>query len=177
MIFRRSGSINKNQKGFTFIDMIIAIAITGIIGVGTTGAIAQVFNQSTQSSVHMTAIKQVENALYSISRDAHMAQIVATDSGDSGFPLDLSWGEWASGTDHQVTYSIEDGKLKRSHSINGGDPDEITVAQDINPDAQITNCELADRVLTLKITATVGDGSRTVSETGKREVIPRPSLE
>jgi len=81
--------IHKDQRGFTLIELIVAIAITGLITGGITTAIFQVFNVNTLSNNHMLALRQVQNAGYWISHDAQMAQ--ATDADpviiDEGHPL------------------------------------------------------------------------------------------
>ena len=176
MRFYRSGTVDRNQRGFGVIELIIAVAITSLLGLGVTAATSQVFSHNMQGGTHVTAIKQVENAIHWVSRDTQMARSVTPDAGDSGFPLVLSWVEWDS-TTHEVTYDFDGSVLKRSHSVNGGGPSEMMVARDINTDAQLTSCAFSEGVLTLRVTATVGGGSQASSETGMREIIARPSLE
>jgi len=175
MIFHRLGLVNKNQRGFTLIEMIIALVIISLIGGATTTAIFQMLNISNVSTNHMTAVKQVQNAVNWISRDAQMSQIVVPN-GDSGFPLNLTWVEWDN-TVHQVTYTVEDSKLQRNYYVNGGEPSEALVARFIDPDLAMTNCQYVGGVLTFKITATVDSGSQVASDTRVCEVIPRPGLE
>jgi len=177
MMFYRSGLIsviNKNQKGFALIEMTVAIAITGLLTVGTTTAVFQVSTHITRGTNHMTAVKQVENALHWISRDAQMAQIVEPN-GDSGFPLNLSWILWDN-TMHQVTYTLEDGKLKRNHAVNGGEPIGTVIAQYIDSNLEVTNCQFVGGKLIFKVTAIAGEGSQVASETRVCEVSPRPDL-
>ena len=64
MIFNSIRSIYKNQKGFTFIELILAVAITGIITGGITMAITQLLIGNARTSNHMVAIRQVQNAGY-----------------------------------------------------------------------------------------------------------------
>ena len=171
MIFRRLGLINKNQRGFTLAELIVALAITGLITGGITMSIFQVFDINTRSNNHMTAVRQVQNAGYWISHDAQMARDVAPDPGDTGFPLVLTWTEWG-GTVNEVTYTLVDSELKRSHSVDG-EPSETVVAQYIDS----VSCQLDpldNRKLTFTITATVSGGWKEASETRVYEVIPRP---
>jgi len=174
MIFHRLGLINKNQRGFTLIELMIAIAITGIITGGITMTIFQVFSGNARSSNHMTAVRQVQNAGYWISHDTQMAQNVVPDPGDTGFPLTLTWSDWDSGDVHQVIYTLlVDNKLQREHYTNLNLDATTIVAEYIDPDE--TSCVWDDGTgtLTLTVTATVG-GWQPASETRVYEVIPRP---
>ncbi len=185
MILRRLGQMNKNQRGFALIEVLIVIAITGIISGGITTAIFQVFDVNARSTAHMTAVKQVESAVYWISRDAQMAQGVVTGDDPETEFLILTWADWyytegqVTYTAHQVTYSIANGELKRSHlSVSPEHPSETTeavVARHIDP--EMTNFNFTDDgVLTFELTASVDKGSGTQSETRVCEVIPRPNL-
>jgi len=161
------------QKGFTLIEVIIAIALTSIITGGITMTIFQVFDGYIRTSNHMIAIRQVQNAGYWISHDAQMAQIIepAVDPDPDGFPLTLTWAEWKN-TVNQVTYTIVDSELKRTHrSVSPEEPSttvETVVAQCIDP--EMTNCKFLGGVLSFQVTATVGSSS----ETRVYEITPRP---
>ncbi len=140
MIFSRLKSIHKNQKGFTLIELIVAIAITALIIGVIVMSIFQIFIVNALSSNHMKAVRQVQNAGYWINHDVQMAQSVVTDDGATGFPLNVTWNNEWDGTLNEVTYTLEDSELKRSHSVNGGGPSEIVVAQYI--DSAETSCGL-----------------------------------
>ena len=164
----------KGQRGFTLIEVIVALAITGLIGVGTATATVQVLNQSTRNSDYTTASRHTMNAIYWISRDAQMSQTIAP-GGASGFPLTLSWIEWDNSA-HQVIYSIQDEKLRRSYSVDGGVPSETVVAQYTNSVSENTTCEFTGGILTIRVTTTVGEGSHALSVTKVRKITPRSGL-
>ena len=71
MLFRIR-KILRNQKGFTLVEVLIAIAITAAIGAGLAMAVFEVIQVNAMSNNRMEAIKQVENAFHYIIRDAQM---------------------------------------------------------------------------------------------------------
>ncbi len=145
MISHRLGLLNKNQRGFTLVEVIIVLAIIGIVIGAATMTIVQVINGSSSTSNHMIAIRQVQNAGYWVSRDVQMAQSVAPALDSDGFPLTLTWTD-RDGDDHQVVYSLVDmpgglAKLQRQHTcVPLGLDMTIIVAEFIDPDE--TNCYL-----------------------------------
>ena len=184
MIFRRLGLINRNQMGFTLIEILLVMAISGIITGGITMTIFQVVEGSARTNNHMIAVRQVQNAGYWVSHDAQMAQSVELEWPEehpvgSKFPLLLTWTDW-DGVNHQVTYTLEQGgqpkQLKRSHSINGGEPSQTIVAQYIVPGLTKTNLDFTNGALVFMVTANVGDDSQEQSETRVYEIVPRPGL-
>lgn len=173
MKFRRVFDFAKDsQKGVTLVELLIAIAITGIIG----GAIAtfafQIYDGNTRSTNHMTVIKQLENAIHWLSRDIQMSQTVQPDA-SLGFPLYLTWTEW-NNTVHNVTYSLVGSELQRSASIDSGQPAITIVAQYVDTDSAMTNCQFDNGVFTFKLTAVIDTSSRQISETRVGEIVPRP---
>ena len=177
-MFHRLGLIHRNQRGFTIIELLIAFALTGIVAGATTTTIVQVLDGSARSSNHMTAVRQVQNAGYWVSRDAQMAETVVT-TGATGFPLTLTWIEWDSGDAHQVVYSLVDmsgglKNLQRQHTCVALGLDETGImAQYIDPDPTKTNCKfsggsafsLPDSGDAFTVTDTVGGDSGTITVT------------
>jgi prepilin-type N-terminal cleavage/methylation domain-containing protein len=169
-MFYKSGMRWRNQGGFTLVEILVALAILGVILPVAGMSIFQVLSINTLTGNHLTVVKQVENAVYRINRDAQMAQTVQTSNGSS-FPLKLIWVQWDS-TSNNVTYTLQNGVLSRVCSINGSQPTSAVVAQNINPDSAMTNLDFASGVLTFKITASIG-GFRPASETRVGKVIPK----
>ena len=109
MILRKLGSINRNQKGFTFIEMIVAIAISSAIGGGILLSIYQTISYQAMDRARMNCVKQLENATHYVVQDAQMAQKVTLAGDDDNFPLVLSWTEWDVTSleyEHVVTYTL-----------------------------------------------------------------------
>jgi len=162
------------QDGYSLIEVIAVVAISGIIGLGALMATVQTMNEGTRNNNSTTASRHTMNAIYWLSRDAQMSQVL-TPGGTDGFPLTLSWIEWDN-SEHEITYAIEADKLRRSYSVDGGDPVETIVACYLDPAADSNACEYSGGVLTIKVTATVGKGAQALSVTKVREIIPRPEL-
>ena len=156
------------QAGFTLIEILVALAITSILTAGATAIVSQTFNENVRASQNMEAIQQVENAGYWVNHDVMMAQNVMPGAG-SGFPLTMTWIDWQ-GNENQVIYTLMDAALQRSFSVNGGLPEETTVAQRIDCDSTATNCQFASGMLTFNVTATVG--TRSESRTYQIKIRP-----
>lgn len=164
-------SISNDQRGFTAIEILVASAISAIIGFGIAIAAFQMININARSTNHIIVIKQVESAVYWIGHDAAMSQVVQPGAG-SGFPLNLSWVEWDN-TNHRVSYTLGNGELRRINYVNQAETGQTMVAENISSNQQLTYCRFLDGMLTLKVTASVG-GFRSDSETRIAQVIPRP---
>jgi len=165
-----------NQKGFTLIELIVALAIASVIGVAATMTAHQLITIPVISNDSNTAINQVRNAVNWINRDALEAQTVNATPGDPKF-LELTRTDFDDDELHTITYSLESmpgglEKLKRSETDNSGTTETI-IAQYIQPKAvDITYCswQESDKVLTVTITAQVG----TRTEARTFQVKPRP---
>ena len=155
-----------------------------VISLGATMTIFQVIRVTAQSESHMTALQQVQNAGFWISRDAQMADNVTTDNLSGTNFLVLNWTEVDDSdntTDHSATYYFEElsggiGTLKRNHSSSAGLNKETLVAKHISYDpadpVNTSNVSYASPSLTLKLVAIFAD----VSETREYQVSCRPQL-
>jgi prepilin-type N-terminal cleavage/methylation domain-containing protein len=186
MTFHKMGIrlIHKDQRGITLIEMLIAVALVGLITGGITMTINQVLTINTRASSHMVALRQVQQAGKEVSKDALQAQHV-DDNPSGGQFLFLCWTDW-DGTKNEVTYTITaDDKLRRELEITPADPEEepttivsivaeyIDVTFDLLTGKAKTYCDWdpVAKVLTFQVTATVG----IRSETRVYEIEPRPA--
>jgi prepilin-type N-terminal cleavage/methylation domain-containing protein len=152
-------NLRKDQRGFSMMELLLVIVLTGIITAAITTTFFQVFNMSRRTANHMIAVTQVQQAGKLVSEDMLEAQagmIDANLSGPGEF-LKLGWVSQNTSTVHNITYTMENGELWRSESIDEGDPMMIRVAEYINP--YETSCVWSGGVLTFTVTATVGEES------------------
>lgn len=172
--------MKQGKNGFTLIEVVIATTIIALITSAATTATIQVFRDTERNNNHITAVRQVQNAGYWISRDTQMAQSVTAENLTQPDFLALSWTDINSGDKYQVIYTLENmpesklKKLQRNLFVNGETSSITFVAKYIVYDYEKTKCEFANGTLTLTITATVSDGSSTESETRTCTVTPRP---
>jgi len=165
-----------DEKGFTLIEVLVAIAITALIAGAASMTTFQLVNGTKRSNDHMTAVNQVGNAGYWVSRDAQMSENFTVENLTPPEFLVLGWTEEDIGYEHQVIYTLEAmpgsnlKRLMRNHSINGGSNVITLVAQFIDPDPAKTECEFINGTLTLTVTASPS----LHSETRVYKVLPRP---
>ena len=173
--------INGRERGFTLLELAIAVGLGSIIAGAATTAIFQVIEGSARTNNHMTAVRQVQSAGYWVSHDTQMAQdIITGNSTSDGFPFTLSWTAWDT-TDYEVVYSLEDmsgglKNLQRSYSVNGTVQETTHLGGYIDPDE--TYCQLTAGAFSLPdvndeftITeATGGDTGTIVVTTGSISV-------
>lgn len=174
----------KVEKGFTLIEMAVAIAVLAMIALAATAVTFQALKATGQSNDRMTAIPQVQNAGYWVSRDAQMAESIFVDNLQPSKFIILNWKDYENGdtTYHSVTYFFEDlsdgiGKLKRKHwSSSAGADEETLIAQHIYYDpGDSDNTSIAtynSPELTVRLRALFGDASVT----REYKAVRRPNL-
>jgi len=152
------------EKGYTLIELAIAITIMVLVTGAAGAAIFQILRNIERNNDHITAVRQVQNAGYWISRDAQMAETATTDLMLPDF-LILSWTEWDDAGDpisHSATYSFEEltdgiGKLKRSHLSSAGANEQTLIAEyiyyDSNDVDDTSKASYESPVLTVQLTA------------------------
>jgi prepilin-type N-terminal cleavage/methylation domain-containing protein len=158
---------SSGQRGFTLIEIVIAMGVGSIIILGGTSALYQVFSNNSSNTAHVVAVKQVESALHSLERDVQMAQTIRTDGMTGSDRLVLGWVEW-NNTQHTVTYRLVGGALTR---VLDAGPD-ATLAQHITTFDLGPQPYVRGSTLSATITCTVA-GWRQSTETRTLQIIPR----
>ena len=153
--------MRRGEKGFTVIEILVAMAIVALVAHAATITTFQVIHSSERSNSYLTAMQQVQNAGYWISRDAQMAESISTDN--LSFPnlVIINWTERNYGDEpiyHSATYFFADlsdgiGKLKRNYwnsvgtnenklvadyiYFNQADPDNTSSASYLKPELAV----------------------------------------
>ncbi len=147
----------KGQKGFTLLELLITVAITGLI-VGFLGtAIYQIITVTEYSNDRMIAMHELQNAAHWFSRDGQMA---STASGGNELVLALP-------DDSSITYAVVDTELCRT----AGDS-QMTLARNVSD----LSFSIENRIITMNITSSP-EGRPNVSEQRTYKVCLRPTEE
>ena len=172
------------EHGFTLIELVVAMGIMVVISGAATMATFQVCRGTEDRNNQITAVRQVHDAGYWISRDAQMAQSTITDNLTPPNFLVLNWTEWDQNNDpiyHSVTYYFEDqtdgiGTLKRNYWSSAGMNQHTFVAKNIyynsGDSEETSNVEYQSSELTVRLTAILEE----VSETREYRIIHRPNF-
>ena len=158
----------RSQSGFTMIEILVGMALTGILITGIVLTIFQVNIGTAQNENNMYALRQVQTAGYYVSRDTLQARCI--DLGiDSGFPLTLSWFDPATSENHSVKYSYNSTTryLTRTDLISNS---TIRVAEGI--DSTLSFTENGTGYFILNVTASMS-GYQPASATRTYEIESR----
>jgi prepilin-type N-terminal cleavage/methylation domain-containing protein len=155
----------KRQLGFTLAEMVIAIAISAVVLVGSFELVSHMVITSAKDRANTMAMLQVQYVGFWITEDVVQARPSDVILGDAqGFPLTVEWPSW-NGDVNKITYSVEGQvwTLSRHYQYtpNGGsviDKGTVVVGESLVPAG--TRCEWvtggnATNVLKLEVTANV----------------------
>lgn len=142
------------QKGMTMVELVVTVAVTGIIIAFLGTAIYQIITITGYGNNRLIAAHELENAAYRFNLDGQQATAA---SGGSGLSLTLS-------DNSTVTYSLTGTELRRT----AGGVNTI-LARNIAS----LNFSVANRVITMSLTSTP-EGRDNVSENGTYQVYLRP---
>jgi prepilin-type N-terminal cleavage/methylation domain-containing protein len=159
--------LKKGERGFSLVELVIVVALAGLVCTAITATAFQVFTFSTRLSNQMTAVRQVQQAGFWVSPDVMMAEPgKITYNASSEKFLVLGWTSYNT-TEYEVDYILQNGVLSRQHYTKPASvPDYTTVVAEYISSASFVPYGSA---YTLTVTATVGGQT----ETRVYEVRPR----
>lgn len=147
----------RKESGFTLVELLIVVAITGILFGGLGTAIYQMVMVTDYGGDELTALHELQNTAHWFNYDGQMA---VSATGGSSLTLTLP-------TSQTVTYSLSGTNLRRTSGVN-----TITLAQNISA----VSFAVAGSVVTMNITS-IPPGRMGVSEQGTYKVYLRPVAE
>ena len=164
--------LKKGQKGFSLVELVIVVALAGLVGAAITATAFQVFTFTTRISNQMTAIRQVQQAGFWVSPDVMMSDPGEIYDSPPGGEFLVSRWQAHDGTWHEVDYILEGvpssdvATLTREHytgpTLDSLNLDSVmTVAQYVDLNAADTYCDWDGTALTFKVTAAVGGRTET----------------
>lgn len=145
----------RDEHGFTLVELLVVVAITGVIVTVLGTAIFQMLTVSGYGNARLTALHELQNAAYWFNLDGQMS---VTATGGSSLTLALPTGE-------TITYVTAGTQLRRTLGSS-----TITLAQNISS----AGFSVSGRVVTMNITS-APPGRTQVTEQGTYSVNMRPA--
>jgi prepilin-type N-terminal cleavage/methylation domain-containing protein len=146
-----------DERGLTMVELMIAVAVTGIIVSFLGTAIYQILTVTEYGNNRLTAMHELQNAAHWFNLDGQRAS-TASANGE----LQLTISESSS-----ITYYLSDTELRR---MAGGD--YMTLARNITS----ADFSIENRLITMSLTSSP-EGRDNVSANGTYKVYLRPAEE
>jgi len=147
----------KGQKGFTLPELLITVAITGLIVTFLGTATYQIITVTEYGSDKTIAMHELQNVAHWVSRDGQTAR---TARGGNELVLTLPDGS-------SITYAVVDAELLRT-----ADDSQMILAKNISD----LSFSIEDRVITMTVTSSP-EGRPNISEQKTYKVCLRPAEE
>jgi prepilin-type N-terminal cleavage/methylation domain-containing protein len=144
----------KGERGMTMVELVTAVAVTGVIVAFLGTAVYQIITVSASGNDRLTALHELQNAAHWFNRDAQQAVTAST-----GATLSLTLSDGSS-----VTYSLAGTELRRTRGAT-----QTTLGRNIAAAA----FSFSGRVVTMSLTAAPA-GRYGVSESATYQVTLRP---
>ncbi len=105
--------MGQRQKGFTLLEIVVGSAIMAVVVGAIATTLTILFLNYGQAAGQNSALPNVQNAGFWITRDVQMSRNV-TATGPNGFPLSLKLPvDTDENNDNSANYVFEDNRLKR----------------------------------------------------------------
>jgi prepilin-type N-terminal cleavage/methylation domain-containing protein len=156
----------RNEKGFSLLELLVAIGIVGLVGGGMTMTTATIVKITPQSNDHIIVLSQAQNAGYWITRDMFTAQAIDINPAMGEF-MNLSLTVVGDDEGNTISYRLDDmpdmpGDIKRlmriSNSVNSMLVAEYIYYDPIgNPDVSTRILGYQDNKLSVRISTKSGE--------------------
>lgn len=135
-----------HQRGFTLVELLVSMAILGLITAPLGTAIRQTMVLTADNNTRVRALVSMENAARWLSGDIRIAQDTGLATSSSDSTLQLSWTDWAESAQYD-NYNADNVVYKRyrvTYSLNGTDMEQdYEVCDDWDFDAVPSVCSVA----------------------------------
>jgi len=190
-----------NQRGFTLIEVIVAIAIMGLLSIGIAAVTIEVIAGNARYSNKMTTARQVQQVGQWMTMDGQMAELViAPLVPNSPEPLTVEWTEYRAWNfypedpddsespltihrviKHEVVYTYNEEVIVReeytTEEIREDEADPPYTLLSKFPVARFISwieCPYLNGTITVKVVSTIS-GYQGVTEQRVFEIVPRPT--
>jgi hypothetical protein len=161
-----------NQKGITFIEVIVVTALVGTLTGAFSASIFGIFRHTANSNARVTAACGTEEAAHWISNDGQMAQVTDLPPGAATVTtVKFSWTDPDNGDAYEIDYFLSAENLRRQETINSIVQGTRTVARNISS-IEFSRPAGDDRLFTANITAS-GGTHQELSETREYHIVLR----
>jgi len=147
----------KSQKGFTLLELLVGVAISGLIVSFLGTAMYQIITVTDYGGDKMVALHELQNVAHWANLDGQRAS-----SANGGDELLLTLPD-----DSSITYAVDGTELRR---ITGGS--HMTLARNVSDVSFSTE----DRLITMVVTSSPG-GRWSVSDNATYKICLRPTQE
>lgn len=135
---------NVHERGFTLLEILVSVAIIGLLAVPMIGAIGQTVVRTEDNNTRIRALVPLENAGRWLSQDIRIAQAtdLATGTTDAT-TLELTWTDWADASqyDEYSADSVAYSRYRVTYSRNGTDLERLYEVCDGSWDLDAEACQ------------------------------------
>ncbi|MFC2013075.1 hypothetical protein ACFLUE_02170 [Chloroflexota bacterium] len=173
----------RNEKGIMLLETVVVVAIVALVAGAGGMATFRVITDTERSSNHITAVRQVQNVGYWVSRDVMESQVIDADDDPETTDVEFlafHWSDWEDGTTHEIVYTFHDMTgglklLKRQHVVRNIDNEELNTIATFIAEGIVSSSTLSPQngAWILSIEARAG----TEIETREYKIFPRVEME